>query len=90
MSKKPTKAQFEVLNAICRGWELAHEEAFRCSTWMQEGKIGCGGKSRSVSSNTFLALRTRGWIKCVRRDWPSSIYHITSAGLKACARADAK
>lgn len=41
-------------------WEAVHTGGFGAGAFIQEGKIGYGGKSQRIRSDTFHALYKRG------------------------------
>lgn len=63
MEKKPSKLQQEVIDLLKNGWSLAQSSKFITgSCWMQEGRMGHGGKSKKISATTVRSLRINGFI----------------------------
>lgn len=82
-SKGPTPSQRKVLQAMADGWELGREDTCAGGFWMQRDGLGRGGPLEEIRNPTGFALLTAGWIKVVKREWPTVQYALTPAGRKA-------
>lgn len=77
---KLSKTQKGVVKLMREGWEIGHRKGFDPSAWIQEGKIGHGGRSKSMLLSTYVALCNAGIIEKCRDGYPSDAYTLTALG----------
>jgi hypothetical protein len=68
MKLKLSDKQKEIISLMKEGWEIGQEYGYSSSAWMQEGKIGYGGKSINLKFNTVDALKDKKLICEVQRE----------------------
>lgn len=72
LKKKLTPTQQAAVDLMSNGWELGASVELhangRTRYWLQEGKIGAGGKSQKITAGTFKSLKEAGVIKPVKRE----------------------
>lgn len=82
----PTPAQQEIMRYLANGWELGVSQGWRSNPdryWLQEGKIGHGGKSKKVNAGTARRLIYKtNYLKQVRNDVSSKAYQLSNEGLE--------
>lgn len=66
--------QEEILRLLKEGWELGIDMGITGSWWMQKDGLGMGGPSRHVHAASARALRQKGLIKLLSREFPKSVY----------------
>lgn len=74
---KPTKKQQEILDLMANGWELGKDMGLNSFAWIQEGGLGKGGKSLSVSIATVHSLWKKDLIRIKSRQFPTTHYELT-------------
>ena len=80
MKIKLSNSQWEIIRLMQNGWSLAVDSTMNSRVWLQEGKIGHGGKRKNVHRNTFYGLYKKGLIKEVKYGFPSSLWTLTELG----------
>jgi hypothetical protein len=84
---KISKAQERVIRRLQDGWSLGKGIGVISNVWMQSGKLGCGGKSGSITFATLNALIDRKLIEQKQYKHYAVEYILTDLGksLKLCA-----
>jgi len=77
---KLSPAQEEVLNLMANGWELGQSTTYDGRSWLQQGGVGKGGKSKTISANTIHALFKRKLIHSKKYRFPHRTYTLTELG----------
>lgn len=74
---KLSKVQAKVIDKMRSGWEIGVEPYGRgSSSWLQQGKVGYGGKSINISSATVQALHKKGIIYVAIEKFPTRVYRL--------------
>ena len=63
MNLKVTKIQQDVLDKMNDGWELGRDNFLYGRSRVQQGGLGRGGRTQTVSWNTIRGLLKRGLIR---------------------------
>lgn len=82
--KKPTLKMLEILGLMVNGWELGKDVDFNGRWWIQKGRLGCGGETKSnLHRGMIQGLIDRGLIERGQYHFPTTKCYITPAGRKA-------
>jgi succinyl-CoA synthetase alpha subunit len=79
---KLSERQREVLGLMADGWTACWTGGIGAGAHMQKGKIGYGGESRSLTSQTLHALTSRKLIQRYGSGIGSTHFKISRRGLE--------
>ena len=77
MTVKLTLRQQEVVDLLSNGWSLGLSTGYMRGAWIQEGKIGYGGRTKNVSVATVYALVRKKVIVGIDYSYPSTSYGLS-------------
>lgn len=82
---KPTKPQLEVLRKMRDGWELGESMDMNGRSRLQQGGLGKGGETITISHPTVWALWTRKFIEVPLggNSFPTRRFVLTAKGREA-------
>lgn len=77
---KLSKVQQHVIGCMKDGWELGVMTDANGGCWLQQGGLGHGGKSETVSSATLYALLRMELVAFDEYHFPTRKVNLTNAG----------
>lgn len=73
---KLSKTQQDVVDKMQSGWELGVSMGSETRCWLQKGRLGRGGETKTVHYNTFWSLWNKEIIVLVGLKYPLRRYKL--------------